>query len=137
MDNPSDLNSEEEKIIIIVKCLNACGVSCKNLFELNGMILYRNNLIFPNYYNNIKAIIYELKKILSSSMYTSLHMEADKKQKFPLVNLIRQILKSIDYKLTPKRISDGYTADGVKKYKRIFIIQKNNKLTIVNVKANI
>lgn len=124
MDNSSDLNSEEEKNIIIINFLNTCGVSCKNVSELDGMILYRNNYIFSNNYDKIKPSICELKKILSSSVYTSLHIDADKKQRFPLVNLIRQILKSINYNLTPKRISDGYTADGVKKYKRIFIIQK-------------
>lgn len=124
MDNSSDFSSEEDKNIIIINFLNTCGVNCKSVTELDGMILYRNNYIFSNNYDNIKPNIYELKKILSSSVYTSLHTDADKKQRFPLVNLIRQILKSIDYKLTPKRISDGYTSDGIKKYKRIFIIQK-------------
>ena len=90
------------------------------------MILYRNDLIFSNKYKDIKPIIYELKKILSSSIYTSLHADADKKQKYPFINIIRQVLKSINFKLTPKRISDGYTLDGVKKYKRVFIIEKIN-----------
>jgi hypothetical protein len=33
-------------------------------------------------------------------------------------------LRSCNYKLTPKRVSDGYTVDGKKKYKRMFIIEK-------------
>jgi hypothetical protein len=113
-----------EKNIVIINFLNTCGVSCNNLNELDGTILYRNNYIFSNNYEKIKPSICELKKYLSSSVYTSLHSDADKKQRFPLVNLIRQILNSINYKLVPKRISDGYTSDGIKKYKRIFIIQK-------------
>lgn len=115
---------ENEKNIIIINFLNACGVLCKTISDLDGMILYRSDYIFSNKYEKIKPNICELKKLLSSSVYTSLHMDADKKQRFPLVNLIRQILKSINYKLIPKRISDGYTSDGIKKYKRIFLIQK-------------
>lgn len=115
---------ENEKNIIIINFLNTCGVSCKTISELDGMILYRSDYIFSNKYEQIKPNISELKKLLSSSVYTSLHADADKKQRYPLVNLIRQILKSINYKLIPKRISDGYTIDGIKKYKRIFLIQK-------------
>jgi len=115
---------ENEKNIIIINFLNTCGVSCKTISELDGMILYRSDYIFSNKYEQIKPNISELKKLLSSSVYTSLHTDADKKQRYPLVNLIRQILKSINYKLIPKRISDGYTIDGIKKYKRIFLIQK-------------
>ena len=119
-------NETNEKNNIIINFLDICGITCKNISELNGMILYRNDLIFSNKYKDIKPIIYELKKILSSSIYTSLHADADKKQKYPFINIIRQVLKSINFKLTPKRISDGYTLDGVKKYKRVFIIEKIN-----------
>jgi len=119
-------NENNEKNNIIINFLDICGITCKNISELNGMILYRNDLIFSNKYKDIKPIIYELKKILSSSIYTSLHADADKKQKYPFINIIRQVLKSINFKLTPKRISDGYTLDGVKKYKRVFIIEKIN-----------
>lgn len=120
-----DKQDNDEKNIIIINFLNTCGVLCNTISELNGMIIYRDNYIFSNNYDKIKPSICELKNFLSSSVYTSLHIDADKKQRFPLVNLIRQILKSINHKLTPKRISDGYTADGIKKYKRIFIIEKN------------
>lgn len=119
-----EIDSENEKNIIIINFLNVCGINFKTISELDGMILYRDNYIFSNNYEKIKPSICELKNFLSSSVYTSLHTDADKKQRFPLVNLIRQILKSINHKLTPKRVSDGYTTDGIKKYKRIFIIQK-------------
>ncbi len=120
-----DIETSNEKNIIIINFLNTCGVNCTTISELDGIILYRDNYIFSNNYDKIKSSICDLKNFLSSSVYTSLHADADKKQRFPLVNLIRQILKSINHKLTPKRVSDGYTTDGIKKYKRIFIIQKN------------
>lgn len=119
-------SSDNENIII--RFLNSCGIKCQSIFEIDGIILYRNDLIFSNKYNDIKPFINDLRKILSSSVYTSLHSHAEKKQKFPLINIIRQVLKSIDYKLIPRRISDGYTKDGIKKYKRLFVIEKNKNL---------
>ena len=46
---------------------------------------------------------------------TSLQTNAPGKQKWPLLNLVRQILKAIDYKMTPQRKSNGYT----KRWKKI------------------
>jgi hypothetical protein len=56
---------------------------------------------------------------------TSLQKNADKSQKWPLLNLIRQILSVYGYKMKPIRKADGYTLEGVKKYKRYFQIYKN------------
>ena len=75
-------------------------------------------------YKGLKLTIPDLKSLFSSSYLTALQEPAEKKQKWPLLNLIRQVLRSCNFKLTPKRISDGYTIDGKKKYKRMFIIEK-------------
>jgi hypothetical protein len=123
-NNNNNNNNCDEKNSIIIHFFNTCGIKCEKLSDLDGMILYRNDFIFSEKYENIKLIIYDLKKILSSSIYTSLHSDAERKQRFPLINVIRQVLKSINYKLIPKRLSDGYTRDGIKKYKRLFIIEK-------------
>ena len=47
-------------------------------------------------------------------MLTSLQTNAPKKQKWPLLNLVRQVLRYCHYKMTPKRVSAGYTKDGKK-----------------------
>jgi hypothetical protein len=60
---------------------------------------------------------------------TSLQKNADKSQKWPLLNLIRQILNVYDYKMEPIRKADGYTLEGIKKYKRYFQVNKKNKNT--------
>lgn len=49
-----------------------------------------------------------------------------KKQRWPLLNLVRQLLKVNMYEMKPIRKSDGYTKDGKKKYVRFFLIQKIN-----------
>ena len=58
---------------------------------------------------------------------TSLQKNAGKAQKWPLLNLVRQILSVYNYKMEPIRKSDGYTLEGVKKYKRFFQIKKGTK----------
>ena len=65
--------------------------------------------------------------MFSSSFLTSLHKDAEKKQKWPLLNLVRQILKVNDYRMKPIRKSDGKTKLGKKKYIRFFLIEKLKK----------
>ena len=55
---------------------------------------------------------------------TSLQKNAGNSQKWPLLNLIRQILGVYNYQMKPIRKSDGYTLEGVKKFKRFFLIEK-------------
>jgi hypothetical protein len=114
--------SPKEKII--VDFLNKAGIHCEKFGDLDGLQLARDALLDNENYEKAKENIPELKKLFSSSYLTSLQSSASKTQKWPLINLIRQILKSSHYSLTPKRLCNGYTADGVKKYRRIFIIER-------------
>ena len=50
----------------------------------------------------------ELRKVYSSDRLTSLHKNAQEKQKYPAINLLRQVLKEHDYKLEPHLINKGY-----------------------------
>lgn len=88
------------------------------------IFIERDILLSTNIYDSIKADIPELRKIYSSSSLTSLQQTADTCQKWPLLNLIRQILHVYSYQMKPIRKSDGYTVDGVKKFKRFFLIEK-------------
>ena len=114
-----------DKDEIIINFLNECGFNCNNINMLVGIQIPRETLLNEKKYIEIQQHISLLKNIYSSSYLTSLQSTAIKTQKWPLLNLVRQILKFSGYILKPKRICDGYTKDGVKKYKRIFIINKN------------
>ena len=119
---------EESKLV-----LKIVGFEFDELKEVDGSIIPREVLLSDNKYDEVKKLIPDLKKNYSSSFMTSLQKNADKLQKFPLINLIRQILNVYDYKMEPIRKSDGYTLEGVKKYKRYFQIKKkhlNNENTI-------
>jgi hypothetical protein len=90
---------------------------------LHGMLIPREQLIDDIMYEKIKINIPKLKQFFSSSYMTALQSNADKQQRWPLLNLVRQLLCAFNYKLIPKRICDGYTSDGKKKYKRMFVIE--------------
>lgn len=130
---------EESKII-----LKSIGFNFNELAELDGLFIPREQLLSDYKYEEIKILIPSLKKNFSSSLMTSLQKNADKIQKWPLLNLVRQILNIYNYKMEPVRKADGYTLEGVKKYKRYFQVKKkkenegevNNKIIKVNFNIN-
>ena len=103
--------------------LTAVGIN----FENEEQIILRETLLNDAIYKSLKNSVVELKKIFSSSALTSLHKEATSNQKWPLLNLVRQILNVYGYHMKPIRKCDGYTPDGVKKFKRFFQIVKKIK----------
>ena len=108
----------------IIKLLNKCKIPFDNEQQLEGMLIPREVLLSINTYEKIKPEIDKIKKIFSSSSLTCLHQKAVENQKWPLLNLVRQILRACQYQMNPIRKSDGYTKDGKKKYKRFFLIKK-------------
>jgi len=102
------------------------GLEINDFYQLNGLTISREILLSDDKYDEIKYIIPGLKKKYSSSFMTSLQKNAEKYQKWPLLNLIRQILHVYEYNMEPIRKADGYTLEGVKKYKRYFLIHKKN-----------
>lgn len=118
------------------KILNAIGINFDSISEIENFFIPREILLSDLKYEEIKKIIPDLKKKFSSSFMTSLQKNAEKQQKWPLLNLVRQILNVYNFKMDPIRKSDGYTLDGVKKYKRFFqIIKKNEIKKIINTNA--
>jgi hypothetical protein len=106
------------------KILNNVGIPIDiSLNELDGLLIAREDLLSQSRYNDVKLLIPELKTVFSSSFMTSLQKNAEKDQRWPLLNLVRQILHVHKFKMEPVRKSDGYTPEGVKKYKRFFVIK--------------
>ena len=120
LDNSID---SEFKVI-----LNTVGIYFNSIAELEGIFFPREQLLSEIKYEVVKKYIPELKKKYSSTFMTSLQKKEETNQKWPLLNLIRQILLVYNYHLMPVRKCDGYTKDGIKKYKRFFKIIKKIKL---------
>ena len=121
------MNEESKTILKII------GIEFNEIDDLNELTILRDQLLSDNKYEEVKKLLPELKKIYSSSLMTSLQKNADKSQKWPLLNLVRQILSTHNYKMEPIRKSDGYTLEGVKKYKRYFLIKNKSNTNSVNL----
>ena len=104
--------------------LNKCSIVFEDYSQLDGMLIPRDILLSKEKYESIKEDIEKMKKMYSSGSLTSLQKNAMENQKWPLLNLVRQILKSNNYKMDPVRKSNGYTKEGKKKYLRFFAIKK-------------
>uniref|UniRef100_A0A6C0C1Z2 Uncharacterized protein n=1 Tax=viral metagenome TaxID=1070528 RepID=A0A6C0C1Z2_9ZZZZ len=114
--------AENDKILI--SFLNKCGIVFEEFDMINGLLVPRYIFTSEEKYNSIRNEIKEIKQIFSSSSLTSLQTSAVKTQKWPLLNLVRQILKVKNYNMKPIRKSAGYTDTGKKKYDRFFQIEK-------------
>ena len=120
----------QEKTVIAF--LNCAGISVDDISELHGTIVDRDDLLTDEKYNKIKELIPVLKTMYSSSYMTSLQKTAGDTQKWPVINIVRQLLKSYGYDLVPKRCSNGYTKSGKKIYKRTFVITSKKLKPFLN-----
>jgi hypothetical protein len=120
--NKITLNDDDIKFFTIF--LNKCGISCNTIHNLDNFFFPRDLLLSDERYELIKDDIPTLRKYFSSSYMTSLQNTAEKTQRWPLINIVRQILKQLNYRLIPIRKCDGYTKDKKKKFRRMFIIHK-------------
>ena len=118
----------------IIDFLKKCKLQLEDETQLEGQLIPRDMLLSVTTYEQVKKDIVELKKKFSSSALTSLQSCAEKEQKWPLLNLVRQILRVCNYKMDPVRRSDGYDDEGKKKYKRFFLVKK---LKVVQTQVSI
>ena len=122
---------------VVKDFLNKCSIVFDDYEQLDGMLVPRDVLLSKEKYESIKVDIDKMKKLYSSGSLTSLQKNAMENQKWPLLNLVRQILKSNNYKMDPIRKSNGYTKEGKKKYLRFFAIKKlKTKQEAEQVSAN-
>jgi len=121
----------------IINILNEIGIEIENLEDSKGLIIEREQLLCDTKYDEVKKLIPKLKQTYSSSFLTSLQNNADKTQKWPLLNLVRQLFSIHGYKMEPIRKSNGYTLDGVKKYKRFFLIREKKSSSVLIKKIDL
>ena len=124
--NLSENMGKDEEISIILKILNLSGFVLENMAMLDGISIPRDLLLSNEKYEVVSDYLEKLRKLkkYSSSTLTSLHGGAIKKQKWPLLNLVRQILKVENYRMVPFRKTDGKDKNGKKKYIRFFLIER-------------
>ena len=115
---------------IVLSLLSRLNIVLTSISDIKGKVIPREILLDENKYNEIVPEIKSLKQYLSSSAITALQATATSKQKQPMLNTIRQLLKIYFLKMTPIRKSDGYEKNGKKKYKRFYLIEEIASKTI-------
>tara|TARA_Y100000591_G_C21767193_1_gene663479 strand:- start:875 stop:1258 length:384 start_codon:yes stop_codon:yes gene_type:complete len=123
----SDLLENDGHSKLLLEFIRICNIPCSSIKDLDGLQIPREILLNDSTYDEAKKCIPEFKKKFSSSYLTSLQSGAEKNQKWPLLNLLRQILKIYKLNLTPKRLANGYSKTGKKLYRRIFCVEKINQ----------
>ena len=113
-----------DTFFIILKKLGFVISSIEELKTMDGFLIPRECLLYKQDYDEIANLVPKLKKKFSSSKLTSLHKNASNQQKWPLLNLLRQLLNAHGFDMKPLRKSDGYDENGVKKYERFFLIER-------------
>ena len=114
---------------IILNIFMAININVETINELKGQSIERELFLDDKKYESLIPEIQKLKKYLSSSAMTALQDTAKTKQKQPLLNTIRQLLKIFYLKMTPKRKADGYEKNGKKKYRRFYFIESIDSLS--------
>lgn len=121
---------QNERQKLILDFLKSAGLVVDvSLTTLDGQVIPRDLLIHPEKYEECRPKLDKLRDHMSSSRLSCLQSTAEDNQRWPLLNAVRQLLKTSQYKMTPMRISDGYTKDGKKILRRYFRIEHYNVKT--------
>tara|TARA_B110000967_G_C18563853_1_gene401456 strand:- start:203 stop:562 length:360 start_codon:yes stop_codon:yes gene_type:complete len=116
----TDLNFELIKEIFSIIKYNISSYE-----ELKNLTLSNSYLRTNEFNEKMVEMIPKLKKKYKSHTLTCLHKNSLEKQRFPTINMIRQILKCNDLKMQPYIVCKGY--DPISKHKileRYFIIKE-------------
>ena len=98
-------------------------ITCET--DLVNMTLNQKYLCSEKFKENIITMIPKLKHKYKSHKLTCLHNNSLDKQKFPTINMIRQILKCNNLKLEPYVVCNGYEKNTNHKIcERFFLIKK-------------
>ena len=124
----SIINNDLEKFKIIQDIFKIIDININDINELNNLEIDRNKLLNENIKIEFLSLVKDLKKYYSSSKLTCLHKNNIYKQKWPQINLLRQILKCNNYKLLPKTYNLGYNNNGKKILKRTYYIKPLSNL---------
>ena len=104
--------------------LNKIGLPFEELSELENQLVPRDIFLDKTVYKELYNEIPILKNYLRSSSFTCVHSNAEQRQRWPLLNITRQILRNLGFRMEPIRRAEGYSSDGKKLYTRYFFIQK-------------
>ena len=97
-----------DKFDLLKDIFSALDINIKQRGDINNLILKQDTLKSKTLIDELTNKVPNLKSYYNSSKLTCLHKNSLDKQKFPAVNMCRQILKCNSFKMEPYVISKGY-----------------------------
>lgn len=118
------------------KFFNSIGIRYDKYDELDGYLVDRDTLINKDY-DKYELNIEKLNEYYKNDSITSLKKNAKESQRWPILNLTRQILKVKGFHMKPIRKANGYSKSGKKLYKRSFKLEKIDIIKNDTTKVNL
>tara|TARA_Y100000389_G_C17054425_1_gene314350 strand:+ start:138 stop:503 length:366 start_codon:yes stop_codon:yes gene_type:complete len=113
-----------QKEALLFKLFNILGYEATNIDELLNITLSQDSLKSKELTEKLYIMIENLKNEYKSQKLTCLHKNSLEKQKFPALNMIRQICKCNSLYVTPFVVCKGYDkASGRKITERYYSIK--------------
>jgi len=97
-----------DKFDLLKDIFSALEINVKERSDVINIILKQDTLKSKTLITDLNTKVPNLKSYYNSSKLTCLHKNSLDKQKFPAVNMFRQILKCNSFKMEPYVISKGY-----------------------------
>jgi len=97
-----------DKFDLLKDIFSALEINVSERNDISNLILKQDTLKSKTLITDLNEKVPNLKSYYNSSKLTCLHKNSLDKQKFPAVNMFRQILKCNSFKMEPYVISKGY-----------------------------
>jgi hypothetical protein len=118
-------DKKKKQIELMLELFRLIGYRVYEQNDLLDIMIMRDKLLEKTTNKILLDKVPELKKVYNTGYLSCLHDNSIYKQKWPAINLLRQILKCNFYHLTPKILSNGYDKlSGKKQVTRVFVIEK-------------
>ena len=118
-------DKKKKQIELMLELFRLIGYHVYEQNDLLDIMIMRDKLLEKTTNKILLDKVPELKKVYNTGYLSCLHDNSIYKQKWPAINLLRQILKCNFYHLTPKILSNGYDKlSGKKQVTRVFVIEK-------------
>jgi len=114
----------DNKVILLLELLKIINIDVSSIDKLIDISIEQQALRDPKIIDTYYKFMPSLKKEYNSEMLTCLHKNSLKKQRFPAINTLRQILKCNNLRLKPYTVSKGYEkSTGKKIVERFYVIK--------------
>ena len=118
-----------DKFKLLIDLFDAIQIKIKTREDLDSVVLKQDTLKDIHLIEDLYKKAPNLKSFYNSSKLTCLHKNSLEKQKFPAVNMYRQLLKCNNFRMEPYVISKGYEKySGKKIVERFYRIRDSSNI---------